>query len=265
MLPHAFWREVVDAELPFAAPGESLVRADELLPLPAPVRRYFEFMRVVGQPRAWSFRCEWTGRFRLRPDGAWKRCEAWQYNSALDVARICRLHIHYAPMLPIIAHDTYARGHGRMRARLFDLFDVEDDSGDELDTGELVTFVNDAVLLAPSMLLGARTRFGAVDERSFDLAFTDRRRTVRARVFVDERGAPVDFHTTDRFVQDPGDPEHRWRRAEWTTPIAGWDLDGARPLPTAGRAIWHLPSGPFSYVELSLMRDTLALNVPPGE
>ena len=38
-----------------------------------------------------------------------------------------------------------------------------------------------------------------------------------ARVVLDERGAPVDFHTEDRYADMPGGPV----RMGWATPIDG--------------------------------------------
>ena len=67
----------------------------------------------------------------------------------------------------------------------------------------------------------------AVDDRSFDVRLTDAGRSVTARVFVDERGAPYDFSTTDRFADLPGGPV----RAEWRTPVRGWEHIDGRSVP----------------------------------
>lgn len=254
-------RDVANARL-LPGPGADvdIVEPRALTGFDAPVRRYLEFMRVPGSARVWSFRARWTGGFRRSPAAAFWPCEAAQYNTCIDVARVFRLRIRVAPLVSMTAHDTYVRGRGRMRATLIGL-PVVDASGPELDTGELVTFLNDAILLAPSMLLSAGTTWSAVDDRSFDVTLTDRGRTVRARVLLDERGAPVDFVTTDRFLQPPGDK--RWTRAEWHTPIDGWTLAGGHRLPTRGRGVWYLPSGPFAYCELAIVPSSFVINLQP--
>jgi hypothetical protein len=245
--------------------GPALVRPSELTGLPEVVARYLRFMEVVDHPRVWSFRCQWTGRFRTRPGQAWSPCRAWQYNTRIHLARDCRIRIRFGHVLPVVAHDTYAGGQGHLLAKLFDLFALEDETGPELDCGELVTYLNDAILLAPSMLLGPETHFSAVDKDCFDVSLTDCGRTVNARVLVDSQGAPRDFSTLDRFVQDPEDPEGHWRRTRWTTPVDGWRRGQySRPLPTTGRAIWHLPTGSFTYAELHLLPRSFAVNVPPS-
>ncbi len=86
---------------------------------------------------------------------------------------------------------------------------------------------------------------------------------VKARVFVDERGAPVDFETTDRFYSDPKDAS-RVTRCRSTTPLDGFQEVGDRGLPTRGRAVWHPPEGELAYADFSPDPATVAFNVAPG-
>jgi hypothetical protein len=231
---------------------------------PEPARRYLDFMGVVERPRDWSFRLRWKGRFRPGLGRPWMACEAWQYNTSLEIARLFRLRIRVAGVIPTIGHDTYLHGHGRLRVRMFDLFPLVDAAGDEYDIGELVTWLDDAVLFAPSMLLGAATRWIPVDERSFEVALTDGGHTVTARVYVDQHGKPLDLETRDRYCADPADAR-RMIRARWTTPIAGWKSIAGRPVPTVGQAIWHLPQGEFAYADFRVVTGSLEFNVPPRE
>lgn len=146
-----------------------------------------------------------------------------------------------------------------MLIRFLDLLTIDDGTGAEYDIGELVTYLNDAVMIASTMLLVPEISWADVDESSFDVSLTDHGRTVTARVFVDENGAPKDFSTMDRFCYNADAPK-QLIRARWTTPIDGWEIVDGRPLPTSGRAVWHLPRGPFAYADFRLMRESLAFN-----
>jgi hypothetical protein len=232
-----------------------VVTEAEVAGLPAAARRYLGFFGAVGRPRDTTFRAHLTGRFRRARGAGWAACEAWQFNSAPDVSRHFYLRLRLLG-LPVLGRDTYAAGRGRLRIRPLDLFTVEDSQGRELDMGELVTWLNDAALLAPSMLLSPNVSFAAVDGRAFDLTLADHGTTVRARVFLDERGAPVDFETTDRF--------HGTARTRWTTPVSGYREVEGRMLPTHGRAIWHFPEGDLPYAEFTFRPGDLAFNVAPG-
>ena len=76
----------------------------QLTGLPSAAQRYLRFMGVVGRPPDWSYLAHCTGRFRLRPGWPWLPCEAWQYNSGVEVARVFRLRI--GGPLPMSARDV---------------------------------------------------------------------------------------------------------------------------------------------------------------
>jgi hypothetical protein len=258
-----FLKKVKSAELPAGSGAVDVIGDADLRSLPEPAQRYFRFMGVVGRSGDWSFRLGFTGRFRTRLGQPWMKCEAWQYNTRAPPARIFHIRIRFAGIFPVLGRDTYLRGRGRMLVKLLDLFTLADGSGEEYDTGELVTWLNDVVLIAPSMLLAPNISWAPVDCDSFDVSLTDCGRTVSARVTVGENGAPKVFSTTDRFCYNPDDPR-RLIRARWTTPVAGWQVVEGRPLPKSGQAVWHLAQGPFVYAEFRPMPGTLAFNLPPG-
>jgi hypothetical protein len=162
-------------------------------------------------------------------------------------------------VLPMFGSDTYVNGRGRMFGKLLNVLKVVDGSGREFDLGELVTYLNDACLLAPSMLLNDNVSFAAIDAESFDITLVDADNEVTARVFVGSDGRLVDFSTTDRWYAGP----HGLVLARWTTPIEGWITNGDRLLPSHGRAVWHLETGEFEYAWGRFEPETLEFNVPP--
>ena len=107
------------------------------------------------------------------------------------------------------------------------------------------------------MLLNPATSWTAVDGGSFDVSLTDAGRAVRGRIFVDERGAPYDFSTTDRYADLPGGLV----RAEWHTPVKEWSVVHGRAVPGRFGAVWHLPQGQLPYITGQLTH--LTHNVPP--
>jgi hypothetical protein len=136
---HRFAAEVAAAGLSLGASKPDCVEEREIAGLPDTVQRYLRFMRVVGRPREWSFRSGWSGSFRLGPDKRFIPCEAWQYNNAIDVARIFHIRMKLGGVLPVVARDTFLGGEGRMFVKLFDALPVIDATGSEFDISELVT------------------------------------------------------------------------------------------------------------------------------
>ena len=240
----------------------SPVTEGDLADLPDVVRRYLRFMGVVGRPRTWSFRAHWGGVFRMRSDRPWLPCEAWQYDTSLGVARVFHMRLRFGGVVPVYVRDTYVNGHGRMLGKLLDTFKIVDAADYKIDTGELVTYLNDAIFFAPSLVLGPQAAWTAVDDTSFDVTLTDRDRTVRARVFLDERGAPMDFSTTDRYGEDPARPGEMVQ-ARWSTPMYGWKELRGRQLPAGGKAIWHFESGDLTYADFRFDAREIEFDLPP--
>lgn len=237
--------------------------AAELAALPPLVRRYFTFMGATGRPRTKSLRTRFTGRFKIGLKGGWQPCEGWTYISREGGAfRFFEMRLKFLGWMPLRVHDVYQDGAGRLSARLFGLFPVASGRGPELDAGELVTFLNDAIMGAPDLLLGPETAWREVDDRTFEVALTDAGNRVSARVTVDERGAPLDFATDDRYFVDSSDPGRPPVRTRWTTPVAGWGSVAGRAVSLGGRATWHFPEGPFTYAELRLLTGSVAFDAP---
>ncbi|MFO0547775.1 MAG: CoA-binding protein [Polyangiaceae bacterium] len=261
-LEEKLMREVAEAALPpVDLTAESPVTEAELSLLPPVVQRYFQFMKVAGKPRDASLAMHFTGKFLF--DGEWVPCEAAQYNSRLAVARIFHMRLRVKGIVPTYVRDTYIRGKGHMIGKVLDSVAMVDDTSEEIAIGECVTYLNDAVLMAPSMLLVPDVTFNAVDNDAFDVAFSDSGRIVCARVFVDADGAVTDFSTMDRYYAPPKSKSPP-ARCEWRTPVQGWQERDGRKLPTAASAVWMLPTGPLAYAEFPFDAAEFRANVPPA-
>jgi len=259
----AFERDV--SALAASGRGELVPVSEAALePLPTAVQRYLRFMRVPGRPRDWSLRMSLQGRFRLAPTASWRRIRAWQYDTRVEITRLFYMQLDWMPGIPLIGRDTYRAGRGRLLVRPWDLFTVEDTTGSELDLGELVTYLNDAILFAPSLVLGPETTWSPAGDDAFIVSLRDSGHTVTAQVTLDEQGAPACFTTSDRFVQDLNDSRHSFVRCRWSTPVSGWQSLQTRPIPRAGKAVWHLPQGDFCYAEFAFDPEQVHFNVHPA-
>lgn len=257
-LASAFERELEQTGAATRAISSELIDESTLASLPAPTQRYLRFMGVLGRRRDRTVQASFTGEFR-RDGGEWLPCEAIQLDRREPVTRIFMMKLRLASVLPVTVRDEYLNGRGTLEAKALDLFTVTEGSGHELDVGELVTYLNDALLLAPSLLLDARTSWTAVDADTFDVALTDGTLTVKGRVSLDARGAPLTFSTTDRFFETA---KGQWLRTEWQTPVDGWQDVNGRKLPTRARAVWQLASGPFAYAKVTFAPERILFNEP---
>lgn len=253
--------DVAALGLPSGPARPAMVSEAQLAGLPPAAQRYLRFMEVPGRPADWSFLAHITGRFRLRPGLPWLRCEASQYSTCPAVTRLFHMRLSAAGVLRMTGRDAYVQGEGRTHGTLAGVATVADSAGPETDLSELVTYLNHAVLLAPSMLLGLPVTWAPVDDGSIEVTLEDSGQRVTARVFLDERGAPVDFSTEDRWCALPGGLV----RARWSTPVHGWRRVNGRWLPSAASAVWHLPEGPFRYAEFRFGPGAIRYNVAPAD
>lgn len=248
-----FARAVAALGTPPGRPGPAVTEED-LAPLPEPARRWLRAVGAVGRPRTRTIRVRFEGRFRLRAGQPLMPFHAWQYDAGPPVARVMTMRLMAGGVVPMFGTDRYAEGRGRMVGRLLGLVTVADGSGPAFDAGELVTWVNDAALLDPSLLLVPAAAWSPVDADRFDLAFTDGPSTVTARIEVGEDGLLRGFRTEDRWYAGVDPP----LRAPWRTPVDGWAVTGdGRVVATGGRATWELPDGDLTYIEGRWVIDSL--------
>src|SRR3954467_2347304 len=140
--PRAFLRGVAAAALPAGPASTGPVAEEDVTGLPPPAARYLRAMGVVGRPRTWSLRAHFVGRFRRRADQPWMPMDAWQYNSAVDVARLFRMRLTFARVVPMRGWDTYRAGTGRMLGKALNLVKVGDGSGSASVPRELRIWFN---------------------------------------------------------------------------------------------------------------------------
>lgn len=225
-----------------AAPVGTSAAAVAVGPVPEVVRRFLDFFGVGATVGVGSFEACFRGRF-LRPGLGWMPATAWQRNVASPISRTYVMRLRVGGVVPMVGYDRYLAGVGSMEGTVFGRT-VADGRGPAFDRSELVTWLNDGVLLAPELLVAAGARWSAVDDHCFDVAIDDHALTVAGRAYVDDRGAPVDFTTSDRSLDGPSGPV----ATPWRTPITAWGRTAAgRPVPTRASATWNTPEGDLTY------------------
>lgn len=221
------------------------------------VARYLRFMGAAPSDRNGDLRVRFTGSF-FKAGSGWMPATAWQFNSAQPVERRYVMRIRMGHVVPMIATDTYRDGHGEMTGKLLGAT-VARGAGSEFDEGELVTWLNDAVLLAPGLLFDAGASVVELDDAHLEVTLSDSGITVTGVVELDVRGAPVLFSTRNRFADLPTGPV----RAEWQTPVTEWArTEGGRAVPVAASAVWVLPTGRLTYVRGGFDPASLELRRP---
>lgn len=242
----AFEREVA-AGLARARTAPVLT-ADDIEPLPAPVRRYLQRAGAVGQPRVQNMRLRMRGRIRNGAADPWMPITAEQYSFFDEPARLFYLTASRM-FVPIQGLHRYVGPDASMQVKAAGLVSVVTESGPDMTAAETVTMFNDMCVFAPATLIDPAIRWERVEGLFVDAAFSNAGHTVRARLEFSDEGDLVNFWSDDRRqVSAAGDAR---RRVRWSTPIAGpYRIFGAARLAARGEARWHEAAGDYAYIEL---------------
>ena len=237
------YREQVSAFIDQGIAHKNLLSEQDISDLPVPVKKYLRYTGSLGKPKIENFRVVFSGRIRKDESSAWMPFTSEQYNF-MDAA--ARLFFMKATMmhLPVAGYHCFLNGHAFMDIRLFSLFKVQYQSGNEMDTAETVTFFNDMCCMAPATLIDKRIKWMETDSNTVSASFTNNGITVSATLYFNERGELVNFVSGDRYATTG---KNTMEKLRWSTPLKDYkEVNGYR-LAGYADAVYTYPSGDFCY------------------
>lgn len=230
------------ARLPFSV---TTYDPRDLADLPAPVQRYFGAVLKAGQPVAASVQVKFTGAFNMSQTAEqWRPLISTQHVVTHPPGFVWDARISMAPGVPIYVYDAYVAGTGALAARALGLFTVAKmPASPELDHGELMRFLAEAVWYPTALLPGQGVQWEAIDDTRAAVTLRDGATSVRLVFQFDARG-----------LIDSVRADYRYREVDGTlvpTPwqVRCWDFqerDGML-VPLQGEVAWLLPQGPLPY------------------
>lgn len=239
-------REVTEMLEPVRPLEPDIVTEDELHGLPAPVRRWLRFSKVIGNERIQSVRLRQQGEFRMDSDSRWMSFEAEQYYTTEPPGFLWYTTMKPAPLFHITGRDRYWRGHGNMLIKLLSVFPVVNASGPALDQGTLLRYLNE-MMWFPSAALSRYIRWEAIDDSSARASMKYQGVTGTAVFYFNQTGEITNM-VADRYRDANG----RFELTRWSTPIKGYRDFGAMRIPDSGEGVWSLDDGDFSYIRLTI-------------
>lgn len=237
------WR-LVQTLLGRASNPDRRVAAADFEDCPAPVRRYFETVLEPGRPHVARVRVEQRGQFRLGDaDSAWKPLRATQRFTVDPPGLVWDATVRIAPFLPVRVTDWFVDGRGGLRARLLSAVTVaQAGPSPELDEGELLRYLAEAVWFPTALLPAAGVEWAGIDER-----------TARATLVHEGTRASLVFHfdeagyvtrvTGDRYrMTDDGGEQ-----TPWVGEFDDYESRNGTVVPTTASVAWVLPTGRLEY------------------
>lgn len=225
-----------------------IITESDLQHLPPVVRKYLNYVGVVGKERVFNVRVRSEGRIRSKPEDSWMTFTSEQYNFFDKPTRVFYINAHKMG-IPAIGLHLYKDEKAIMTIKLAGLFKVVDAKGIEMNQGETVTVFNDMCFVAPATLIDTNVQWETIDSLTVKARYTNGNIAISATLFFNEEGELANFVSNDRFETADG---KTYRNCPWTTPAKEYkDFDGAR-LASSASIIYQRPDGDFCYGEFVL-------------
>lgn len=221
----------------------AVLRSEEVVHLPPPIRRWLQASGAIGQPRATTARLLQRGGMRTAPDQAFMHAEAQQYFTIDKPGFVWTVDVTMKGM-PVVGRDTYVDGHGRMYITIAGLIPVADGTGPRFDQGTALRFLGE-IIWFPSAALASYIRWDAIDDTHAKATLTFAEVSVSAVFEIDSRGRFVSL-TAQRYLDGK-------TLETWMIPVTEWKTIRGIEMPTRGGAVWKLRSGDFDYYQWEIL------------
>src|SRR6478609_9608209 len=222
---------------------DSVLSEFDLVDLPELIQKYIRYTGAVGKPKVRNFKVEFVGQIRKDEESEWMPFTSQQFNF---IPTSTRLFFMKAAMkgLPISGLHSFRNGQAAMDIRLFSLFKVQYQSGQEMAIAETVTFFNDMCCMAPATLIDKRIKWLETGDHYVKAQFTNNEISISAKLYFNDKGELINFISEDRYAAQE---DNTMRRLPWSTPLKDYkDFDGHK-LPSYAEAIYTYPHGALKY------------------
>lgn len=228
------------------------ITSSQLTHLPDVIQRYLTYAGVVGQPWIDTVHLQYTGQFRLGRDKPWMPIRAEQVYTTNPPGFQWKAHFKMFGLWVMYGQDTYKNGEAHMFGKLAGLFNIFDETGDNLLQGTMMRYLQEMIWF-PTAFLSQYILWDAVDDHSADATFTWGDKQVTGRFYFDDVGRVLSF-IGQRYNDD------KEGVYPWATPMTEYGaLDGLQ-IPVQGCGVWHLPEGDLTYINIGLK--SLCYNTP---
>jgi hypothetical protein len=242
-----FNNEVKEGLKNFSSYKHELVIEEDLKHLPEPVKKYLNYIGIVGKEKTNHVCISFTGRIRSSSKSGWMNFRSYQYNFFNNKTRI--FYITAGKMgIPAVGIHLYKNEAASMTIKLLGLFKIADVRGKEMDQSETVTMFNDMCFMAPSTLIDKNIKWNTIDEHNVMANFSIGKNSINAKLIFDDEGKLINFISNDRF-ETIG---KTLKKFPWSTPVSEYKKINNINVATYAKTIYHHPNEDFCYGEFKL-------------
>lgn len=237
------FKNEVDNRFKSGIPSERIITTEDLEKLPVPMANYLNNCGWLGKPIPYNFSATMTADFSLKKD-KYIKVKMKQYNWLDEPTRI--FHI-YNWMLG--GRHYFDRNGAYMLIKVMKRIKVVNAKGPIMNQSELVTYLNDLLLLAPGAVVAAPIEWNTLDNYHVKATISYFGNTVSAMLTFNENYELVNFMSNDRYASKDGKEAEK---LPWSTPVGDYQLINGIKAPSYGEAIWHYPDYDYTYIKMTI-------------
>ncbi len=218
---------------------------DDLDGLPSCVQRYLKKAVPEGHSIIASATLTQEGKFRLGDATApWSDLTAQQTFTVNPPGFVWDAGITIAPFVKAQVIDMYSGGKGVLRAKVLSSITVADDGGTtELNTGELMRYLAEAVWLPTAYLPGQGVRWSEVSHNKAKATIEDEGNKASLLFTFNENDVVERVHSEGRYRSVDGS----YQKTSWTGFFSNYEKRDGLLIPTKGLVQWDLDDGALPY------------------
>jgi len=223
---------------------EKILTKEDIIHLPEPVQRYFEYCGFIGKPVPMNAEVVWANSYiRMKPGRDWMKLKTIQFNSVESPFRIAYMKARMFGIIPFDGRDVYHNGQGHMFGKVANLFTVFDEKEPEIAQSALIIILAEA-LLVPGYALADYISWEPMDAYSAEARLVHKGIDVSGIFYFNETGEMTRFETGDRYYMHP---EKGNVLTAFSAEIGNYKKQGDLIIPGSLMAVWHLDEGNYEY------------------
>ncbi len=220
-----------------------LFTEDYVAKLPALLRQHITNGGYMGKPYMDNMRIYFHNtKFRMSADKEPIKIKYMQVNFANRPDRHAFLTGRIAG-IPMQAKDSVSDGYGSMTGVLAKQFQLFCSTGAEMDQGQLITALADAVYM-PSLFLQEYVSWTIVDDHTVEGEIAWKGVSAKGRFTFDNNGNIIRFDTNDRYMDENGKGSSL---VPWYVTYSAYKEQNGYFQPGSVSVNWKLPEGDDTY------------------
>jgi len=214
----------------------------EIEGLPVPVQQFFRTVLKDGQAIVAAVKLSQQGQFNMNEmEDKWNKFTATQVVTTQRLGFDWDARIQMALGLNAFVHDTYALGEGNLHASLLGLFTLADmRNTPELNQGELLRFLAEAVWYPTALLPSQGMHWEAINDNSARATFSDGATTVSLAFKFNSEGAIAKVRAEARY-------RDKLTAMPWSGIFGEYSVRSGMLIPLYGEVGWEHPEGTRLY------------------